>query len=145
MAKVTFTAGRLAGFQCPPDKQQVFLWDSTAKGLGLRATQNGQPAFIFEGKYQGKTVRITIGSPDAWTIPQAQAKARELQRLIDEGKDPRSLKHDAIAAVIAKKEQAQAQQQKEEREALTFGQAWAHYMAERRPYWELGTMQTMPP
>ena len=113
MAKVTFTAGRLAGFQCPPDKQQVFLWDSNAKGLGLRATQKGQPAFIFEDKYQGKTVRITIGSPDAWTIPQAQAKARELQRLIDAGQDPRSAKRQAKAAATAEKEQAQAKRQQD--------------------------------
>ena len=135
MAKVTFTAGRLAAFKCPADKQQVFLWDSNAKGLGLRATQNGQPAFIFEGKFQGKTVRIAIGSLDAWTIPQAQAKARELQRLIDEGKDPRSLKHDAIAAAIAKQEQVQAQRQKAEREALTFGEVWQAYIADRRKHW----------
>ena len=42
---------------------------------------------MFQSVYQGKDVRLTIGSPAAWSIPDAQAKARELQRLIDEGHD----------------------------------------------------------
>jgi integrase len=102
MAKVAFTAGRVNGFACPPDKAQAFLWDSTAKGLGLRVTPAGKPAYVFQAVYQDKTIRVTIGSPGVWTIPLAQEKARELQRLIDEGKDPRSLKADAIAQTKAK-------------------------------------------
>ena len=95
MAKIAFTAGRVSGFKCPPEKKQAFLWDATAPGLGLRATPAGKPAYVFQSVYQGKDTRITIGSPAAWSIPEAQAKARELQRLIDEGTDPRDLKHDA--------------------------------------------------
>ena len=98
MAKIPFTAGRVANFSCPAGKAQAFLWDSTAPGLGLRATPAGKPAFIFQRPHQGKDVRVTIGSPTAWSIPNAQAKARELQRMIDEGHDPRSLKRDAVAA-----------------------------------------------
>ena len=96
MAKIAFTAGRVSGFKCPPDKKQTFLWDAIAPGLGLRATPAGKPAYVFQSVYQGKDIRITIGSPAAWSIPEAQAKARELQRLIDEGKDPRDLKRDAL-------------------------------------------------
>ncbi len=102
MAKVAFTAGRVNGFKCPPDKAQAFLWDLTAKGLGLRATPTEKPAYVFQAVYQGKDIRLTIGSKGDWTIPLAQEKARELQRLIDEGKDPRSLKADAIASTQAK-------------------------------------------
>ena len=89
MSKVAFTAARIQAFKCLPDKKQAFLWDSTSPGLGLRATPNGKPSYVFQGSYAGKDIRITIGSPDAWRIPEAQAKARELQRQIDEGKDPR--------------------------------------------------------
>ena len=80
MAKIKFTAPKVAGFKCPAGKPQAFLWDSTAPGLGLRATPAGKPAYVFQSEYQGKSLRITIGSPDAWSIPQAQEKARELQR-----------------------------------------------------------------
>ncbi|MDD2809444.1 hypothetical protein [Rhodoferax sp.] len=74
MAKVAFTAGRVNGFKCDPDKAQAFLWDLTVKGLGLRATPAGKPAYIFQSEYQDKSVRLTIGSPGAWTIPQATTR-----------------------------------------------------------------------
>ena len=126
MAKIAFTAGRVSGFKCQPDKKQAFLWDATAPGLGLRATPAGKPAYVFQSKYQGKDLRITIGSPAAWSIPDAQAKARELQRLIDEGTDPRDLKRDALAAHAEKQAAAAAQ-------ALTVGELWPMYLANGKP------------
>ena len=128
MAKIAFTAGRVSGFKCPPDKAQAFLWDATAPGLGLRATPAGKPAYVFQGVYQGATIRLTIGSPNAWSIPDAQAKARELQRLIDEGKDPRELKREALAAHAEKQAAAAAN-------AVTVGEAWERYLEQRRPFW----------
>lgn len=128
MAKIAFTAGRVSGFKCPPDKKQAFLWDVTAQGLGLRATPAGKPAYVFQGLFQGKTLRVTIGSPSAWSIPEAQAKARELQRLIDEGKDPRELKREALAAHAEKQAAAVA-------DAVTVGEAWGRYLEQRRPFW----------
>ena len=128
MAKIAFTAGRVSGFKCPPEKKQAFLWDVTAPGLGLRATPAGKPAYVFQSVYQGKDLRITIGSPAAWSIPDAQAKARELQRLIDEGKDPRDLKRKALAAHAEKQAAAAA-------DAVTVGEAWQRYLEQRRPFW----------
>ena len=128
MAKIAFTAGRVSGFKCPPDKKQAFMWDVTAPGLGLRATPAGKPAYVFQSVYQGKDLRITIGSPAAWSIPDAQAKARELQRLIDEGKDPRDLKREALAAHAEKQAAAAA-------DAVTAGEAWQRYLEQRRPFW----------
>jgi integrase len=124
MAKVAFTAGRVNGFKCRADKAQAFLWDETTPGLGLRATPNGRLAFVFQGVYRGKDVRLTIGSPAAWSIPKAREKARELQRLIDEGQDPRDLKRRALAEHAA----ATAQ-------SVTVGEAWTAYLAARRPHW----------
>ena len=128
VAKVAFTAGRLAGFKCPADKPQAFLWDTVAPGLGLRATPAGRPAYVFQGRYQDKTIRVTIGSPDAWSIPDARDKARELQRQIDEGRDPRAIKAEKTAADVA-------QRDADKRHAATVGEAWAAYLAERRPFW----------
>lgn len=128
MAKIAFTAGRVSGFKCPPDKKQAFMWDATAPGLGLRTTPAGKPAYVFQSVYQGKDLRLTIGSPAAWSIPDAQAKARELQRLIDEGKDPRDLKRDALAAHAERRAAAAAK-------AVTVGEAWAAYLEARRPRW----------
>ncbi|MFJ4135218.1 tyrosine-type recombinase/integrase [Pseudomonas cyclaminis] len=128
MAKVSFTAKRVSEFRCPVGKQQAFLWDTTATGLGLRTTPTGKPAYVFQSLYQGKTLRITIGGPDAWSIADAQAKARELQRLIDEGADPREKKRQQLAKAGAAKAQREA-------EAVTVADAWQVYTAARVPHW----------
>ena len=135
MAKIAFTAGRVSGFKCPPDKKQAFMWDATAPGLGLRTTPAGKPAYVFQSVYQGKDIRITIGSPAAWSISDAQAKARELQRLIDAGKDPRDLKRDALAAQAEKQAAAAAKVEADKAAALTVGEVWGDYIAKRRPFW----------
>lgn len=135
MAKVAFTAARVAGFKCPADKKQAFLWDSTAPGLGLRTTPAGEPSYIFQGRYQDASVRLTIGSPTAWSISDAQAKAREFQRLIDEGKDPRSLKREALAQAEQERQRAKAEAEAAKQSALTMREVWATYLDERRPFW----------
>ena len=126
MSKIAFTAGRIAGFKCPPEKTQAFLWDSTTTGLGLRVTPAGKPSYVFQAQYQGKSVRITIGRPAAWSIAKAQEKARELQRQIDEGRDPRAVKSEAVAADVAKRAD-------DKRNSLTVGEIWPRYLAEGRP------------
>ncbi len=83
-------------------------------------------AAVFQGEFQQKTIRITIGNPDAWSIPQAQEKARDLQRQIDEGRDPRDLKRDVLAAATEKKVAAAAQ-------AVTVGDVWPRYLEEGKP------------
>ena len=133
MAKIAFTAGRVSGFKCPSDKKQAFLWDATAPGLGLRATPAGKSAYVFQSVYQGKDIRLTIGSPTAWSIPEAQAKARELQRLIDEGKDPRELKRDALAAQAEKQAAAAAKVEADKAAALTVGDLWPLYLENGKP------------
>lgn len=126
MAKVKLTAARVQGFRCPEDKAQAFMWDAEQPGLGLRATPNGKPAFVFQAVFAGQDVRITIGSVKAWSIPEAQAKARALQREIDEGRDPRGVKAQALAAARAKKAEDAAA-------SLLVSEAWNRYMAEGRP------------
>lgn len=105
MAKVALTAGRIANFSCPPERTQAFLWDLNTKGLGVRTTPRGAPMFVFQSQLLGKTVRLKIGSPKAWSISQAQAKARELQREIDQGYDPRQLIDQRTKKLAAEKAQ----------------------------------------
>ncbi len=126
MARVRFTRPLVDRFTCPADKAQAFRWDSTQPGLGLRVTPAGKPAYIFQSEFQGRTLRMTIGSPDAWSIPQAQERARELQRQIDAGRDPREVKAEAIAADVAKRTAEVA-------DVLTVADVWPRYMAEGKP------------
>ncbi|WP_413915710.1 integrase arm-type DNA-binding domain-containing protein [Candidatus Skiveiella danica] len=104
-------------------------------GLGLRATPAGKPSYVFQSEFQGKTIRLVIGAPDAWRIPQAQEKARHLQRMIDQGTDPRTLKRDALAAAAEQAKAAAERIEAEKVAALAVGDAWAVYLTERRPQW----------
>lgn len=147
MAKVNFTAGRVADHQCEAGKSQSFLWDSTVRGLGLRATPRGDKSYFFQAKLNGRAMRITIGSPDAWTIDAAQAEARRLQVTIDKKQDPRQVRADALAAEQAERdakraaevaknvrEQAEATAKglQDRRESVTLGMAWPVYVAAKR-------------
>ncbi|RYF61154.1 MAG: DUF4102 domain-containing protein [Comamonadaceae bacterium] len=128
MGRVKFTAGRVDGFECPKGKAQAFLWDSGVPGLALRVTAGGSRAYIYQSRFQGATVRVTIGSPDSWRIGGAQERAREIQQMIDRGRDPRAVKAEVAAAdVAARQVAAQA--------TATVGEAWAIYLAERKDRW----------
>jgi integrase len=140
MAKIRFTAGRVTSFQCPPDKQQAFLWDSEAPGLGLRATA-GAKAYIFQAKLLGKVIRTTIGGPGTWALeeardsktglivtPGARQEARRLKALTDLGRDPRQIKADATAA-----DAAQRRKTKEEKTPAL--EAWNDYVTVRTGKW----------
>ena len=126
--KVNFTAGRIAGFQCPADKPQAFLWCDDPLGLAVRATANGTKSYIFQAKVKGQSMRLTIGKVGAWSIKDAQTEARRLQVLIDNGNDPRQVKADDDAA---KEAEAAALAQKEASEAVTVADAWKAYIADR--------------
>ncbi len=140
MAREAFTAGRLAKFKkCPKGKAQAFLWDTKAPGLALRVTANGARAFIFQSRLtDGQTPRLTIGEPigddgkGVWTIPKAQAEARRLQALIDQGKDPRREKSAHEASDRAARAADRTDRQ---RLQVTGLMAWDVYCAERRPHW----------
>lgn len=114
------TQQKIAAFTCPPEKQQVFLWDSEAPRLAVRATA-GAKSFIFETKLDKRTIRRTIGAVQAWTLEAARNEARRLQTLVDQGKDPRELDREAAeakAAAKAAKEASKAAQEAAKRYSL---------------------------
>jgi integrase len=130
MAKVKFTAGRVAGFKCDEGAAQSFLWCDTVPGLAVRATANGAKSYIFQAKVGGKTMRSTIGTVQAWGIDAAQAEARRLQIQIDQGDDPRQVKIEKLAAAEAKREEAT------HRDALA-QEVWREYVATRQAKWSV--------
>lgn len=106
------------------------MWDASAKGsgLGLRVKGAGRPVYVFQSRFQSKTVRLTIGRTDAWSIPDARARARELQALIDSGRDPRVVKAESIASDKVKLSDLRV-------ERLSVREAWLRYLVERRAFW----------
>ncbi len=133
MAKVKLTAGRIDKFQCDEGQAQAFLWCDEVPGLAVRATAGSKrKRYIFQAKVKGQTMRVTIGDVKAWSIEAAQAEARRIQILIDQGNDPRQVKADGEAAKEAK---AAALVMLEARETVTLGTAWPEYIAAMKPAW----------
>jgi hypothetical protein len=83
---VKFTNGKVQGFSCT-GKKPVFLYDSGAKGLGLRATP-GAKVFIYQGRLNNKTLRFKIGDVSTWTLDEARQEATKIQAMVDQGIDP---------------------------------------------------------
>ncbi|NLP64215.1 tyrosine-type recombinase/integrase [Paraburkholderia sacchari] len=128
MAKVNFTAGRVNGHSCPAGKSQAFIWDIGATGLGLRVTAAGARTYIWQGKLNGATVRVTIGAPKDWGIDDARDEARRIKRLADAGKDPREEAAEQRAAHEARQLEAR-------RKDATVTEAWAEYLEAHRSKW----------
>ena len=147
-AKVELSLDKIAKFTCPAGKQQAFLWDTKQPGLAVRVTSTGAKSFVFESKLRWKTIRITLGDVRTWYLNSvwsgigeerkeihrgAREEAGRLRVLIDNGKDPRQVAADEIAAENAKREQEAAAEQARQKEALrnsvTVEKAWAQYLA----------------
>ena len=146
MERENFTAPRIAEYTCPPGKSQHIYWDAKAQGLGLRVTPAGAKSYVFEASLKNKSIRIRIGTPDAWTVAKAQAEARRLRTIIDDGHDPRQVKADELAKEQAAREAEQAEREAKEaaqvaaqtksiQESITLAAVWPIYISERAPQW----------
>jgi integrase len=127
--KVKLTAGRVSTFNCPPEKPAAFLWDSDAKGFGIKASPGGAKIYILDSRLEsGKTLRLTIGDVKTWGIDDARIESRRIQALIDQGIDPRLDK----AKRIAKAEQERLAEQ---RKNAPVREAWLAYVEHHEKHW----------
>ena len=126
--RVRLTAGRVDAFTCPAGKSQAFLWDTDTPALALRVTPTGRKTYVFESRLNGDTIRVSIGTATDWPIEKARGEAQRLKVLVDSGTDPRELERQQQADKTAAKAAAAVQ-------AVTVGEAWAAYVAERTPHW----------
>ena len=133
--RVRLTAGRVEAFTCPAVKLQAFLWDTDTPTLALRATPTGRKTYIFESRLNGATIRINIGTLADWPIEKARTQAQGLKMMVDGGTDPREVERDRQAAAIEKKAMAAAKVETDKAAAVTVGEVWTAYIAQRRPFW----------
>ncbi len=140
-----FTAERVASFKCEAGKQQTIHWDGKIPGLGLRVTSSGAKAYVFESRLHGKTVRLTIGSPDVWPLETqwrtdnntgeriefqrgARQEAARLKTLTDQGIDPRDEKTE-------KRTKAEAAAAEAKQKAILALDIWNDYIKAREAHW----------
>ncbi|MCA9367683.1 integrase family protein [Candidatus Kaiserbacteria bacterium] len=126
------TSGRIKKFSCPPDKTQVFLWDTDTSGLAVRCTVKGGKAYIFQSKIGTKAFRMTIGSIKDWTIGDAREEARRFQHLVDRGIDPR---HEKRANVERQNKKDQERKAAKLRDQLIVETPWFEYLEHHQKRW----------
>lgn len=152
-----FTEPRVAKLPCEPGKSQTIHWDGKQPGLGLRVTAAGSRSYIFEATLKaikpegataapkGKTIRITIGDTQTYTVPAAQRIAAGYKAQTDKGIDPRKVEADQLAAAQAERDAKAAAiavaLSEQARQNLTLAQVWPIYVAARRHKWSAGHLQ----
>ncbi|TYC54736.1 DUF4102 domain-containing protein [Zoogloea oleivorans] len=136
MPRQRLTLPRIAAFS---PKTEGYLWDEDMPRLAVRARPSGAKSFLFKGALNYQSIRITIGSVDAWTIEAARDEARRFQRMIDDGKDPREVLREEgrarEAEDAAKVAAVNAAQEEQRRQSVAVGEAWAAYVAARSHKW----------
>lgn len=140
MQRERLTLDRIRRFTCPDGVKQVFLWDSVAPRLAVRATA-GAKSFIFEAKLNRRTIRRTIGDANVWSLDQARAEANRLQVLVESGTDPRELDREKAEAEQAAMAAAEAAALEAERRAAPAIEAWRHYIEARRAKWSVSHLR----
>ena len=126
------THGLLERAACPDGLPFVLVRDADKKGLRLRVTKAGGKHWQFETRIKGKLFTRALGEWPAVSIDDAKTEAHRLRGLTEQGTDPREKERqqqaEKVAASAAAKSEAIAA-------ALTFGEAWKAYVADRKPYW----------
>jgi len=122
--KIGFTAPKISVLRCESGKSQSIYWDNKTPGLGVRITPSGNKAFIFQTWFNDTNLRITIGDVESWAIDKAQAEARRLKVLTDQGIDPREQKAELKAKALAR-----------QLKGISGLEVWKEYIADRKPQW----------
>jgi integrase len=93
------------------------IWDTgpdAIRGFGVRILPTGAKSFFINYRVNGRERRYTIGQFPTWSVAAARDEARELRRLIDQGRDP-------------------VEEKKERRDAPTIADLIARYIADHLP------------
>jgi len=88
------TKSRVEAFPIPParktskDAGQAIYWDEKLRGFGVRITPSGARSYIVQGRANGKTRRVTLGTHGVLTCDEARRKAKAALLALDDGIDP---------------------------------------------------------
>ena len=134
------THGLIDRAACTAGRPFVLLKDADKKGLRLRVTQAGGKHWQFETRLRGgKLFTRALGEWPTVSIADAREEAHRLRGQTEKGTDPREVEREqaeAKAATAAERASQEAAATAERTAAaLTVGEAWARYIAERRPHW----------
>jgi integrase len=86
MPKIT---KRVVDAAAPDEGRRYIVWDTELRGFGLLVLPSGVKSYVFQYRTpEGRERRATIGKHGAWTAEEARARADEMRRAVNEGRDP---------------------------------------------------------
>ncbi|MGO9994130.1 MAG: tyrosine-type recombinase/integrase [Steroidobacteraceae bacterium] len=112
-------------------KPPLYTLEKDAKVTGLyvrTTTAGGVRSYVFDGRVNGESRRVTIGRVQNWKLKAARIEARRLATDYDQGVDPRIEK-------AAKAAQAAAGRLEEQRQGLVLEAVWRDYIEDRKEFW----------
>jgi integrase len=89
VAPSKFTKNTVNSLRCPPEKSEVFFWDASCAGFGMRALSSGRRTWIFQYRDQHRrTRRIALGDVSAVSLDAARQAARQHAAFVTQGGNP---------------------------------------------------------
>ena len=101
------------------------MWDTEAKGLGLRATRGGSKTFVYRWRAAGQSYRTKVAAID---IESARNVAAQYAALVAQGLDPRAEKARTI-------QQEREYRKEATRSIATLADLWEAYIAANESRW----------
>ena len=75
-----------------PEAGYHIVYDDEVTGFGLLVTANGARSWVYRYRHNRRDRRYNLGAFPSWTAIAARKRAKELERLVDTGRDPQGEK-----------------------------------------------------
>lgn len=72
----------------PVEGKQVVFWDTDIIGFGVRVSPGGSRTYFYQGRLNGKLMKVTIGKLGRITAEAARKDAKRIQSKMELGQDP---------------------------------------------------------
>ena len=86
------TTQAVAKLALPAGKTDAIFWDYDLAGFGVRVRAGGSKTFVIQYEVGPRTRRMTIGSANKLTLPQARSAAKGELAKVELGQDPQGEK-----------------------------------------------------
>ena len=84
-----FTKNAVNSLRCPLEKSEVFFWDASCAGFGMRALASGRRTWVFQYRDEHRrTRRIALGDVSAVSLDIARQAARQHAATVTQGGNP---------------------------------------------------------
>jgi integrase len=85
----SFTKSTVAKMRCPPGAKEVFFWDTSCRGFGMRVLSSGRRSWVYQYRDEHKrTRRMSLGDASAVSLEAARAAARQHAATVTQGGNP---------------------------------------------------------